>query len=401
MYHVVKSPNLHGVLSLLRDEYAHSDEHQERFLKEVRILSELHHPNLVKVTDFDRLADGTPFHVTELLVGRHLRDMLRASGSVEPRLAYSIGKQVLDALAVAHTHDVPIVHGSLSMDRLFVHALPESPPIIKVLGFGVAATADAVSYRYAAPERLRGEPLTAACDIYSVGVLLYELLAGQGPFDHHREGLSLIEAHLYEVPRSVADFAPRVAVSVERLIALALAKDPAARPADAREFAAHLEALSAQRDVRVRHDTLPDDPEASPRSTDQPVVLDYTFQEASPDEASVSRDEAFETASLLDGLEPYTRAPDFDEKTASRTFRGRARGRHPSGRVLTVALFAGGVAASAAILIRSPHGGPSEPQCDLEPLTAPAAATPSPAFDSAPSPDASALRFPATPDAGN
>ncbi len=401
MYHVVKPPNLHGVLSLLRDEYAHSEEHQKKFLKEVRILSALHHPNLVKVIDFDRLADGIPFYVTELLVGRNLRDMLRASGSVEPRLAYSVGKQVLDALSVAHTHDVPIVHGSLSMDSLFVHALPERPPIIKVLGFGVAATADAASYRYTAPERLRGEPLTVACDIYSVGVLLYELLAGRGPFDHHREGLSLIDAHLHEVPRSVADFAPRVSASAERLIASALAKDPAARPCDARVFAAHLEALLTQRDMRVQHQTLPDDPGTLPRSTDQPVVVDYTLDEASPVESSAALAEASETASLLNGLDTDARASEREEKTAPRTFRNPARGRHPSAGVLTAALFAGGVAASAAILIGSPDGAPTEPQSDLEPLTPPALAAPPTSAGLDASSDAEALRAAAGPDAGN
>ncbi len=355
MYDVVKMPNVSGTLTLMHADLARSQEHRERFLRDVRLLADLHHPNLVQVTDCDALDEGTPFYVSERLVGRSLRDMLQASRAVDPHVAYSFAKQVLEALSVAHEREVPLVHGRITPEHLFVHVPPRGRPFLKVLGFGVHLGRqhgiDSVSQRYLAPEYLRGEAPTVASDVYGVGVVLYELLAGRGPFDHHREGLALIETLLHELPRSVTHYAPHVESGLAELLASALAKEPASRPRDARTFTARIDALSSARPGRARHDTVPDDVEATPRSTAQPVVLDYGLDDGTRDAGGhITPGDVAETESLLAGLEHDARDPEREEQTASRKWRRGVFARAPTAGTIAMALFAGAAAATILVL---------------------------------------------------
>ncbi|HVJ93386.1 MAG TPA: serine/threonine-protein kinase, partial [Labilithrix sp.] len=247
VYQVVKPPNIQGVMKLMSTELAVHAEHRTRFFDEVRILAQLDHPNIVRVFDYDALADGTPFYVMELLVGRTVRDVIQTMGRVPPRVAYEITRQLLEALQAAHTHEVPVIHRDIKPENIFLHAPRHGEPMVKLIDFGVSAVADRKhdgmfvgTWSYAAPEQIRGETPTPATDLYAAGLVLYEMLAGVGPFDHHSDWVKVSEAQMRETPAPVSKFAPWVPTSIVELIEAALAKDPKARPRDAYAFAERL-----------------------------------------------------------------------------------------------------------------------------------------------------------------
>lgn len=247
VYQVVKPPEIHGVLKLMGEELTGHVEFRSRFLDEVRVLAQLDHPNIVKVFDYDTTADGTPFFVMEVLHGQTVRDVLSTMRTIPPRVAYEITRQLLEALHAAHTHDVMVVHRDVKPENIFLHSPKHGEPIVKLIDFGVVALSNRQhdgtfvgTWSYAAPEQIRGERATPATDLYAVGLVLYEMLAGVGPFEHCQTGQSLSIAHLNEVPDPVSKLAPWVPASIVALIASALSKDPTKRPRDAYAFAERL-----------------------------------------------------------------------------------------------------------------------------------------------------------------
>ncbi len=261
VYHVVKPPNINGVLKLMSKDLAATEEFRTRFFDEVRILAQLDHPNIVKVFDYDSLPDGTPYYVMELLQGRTLRDALVTMGRLPPRVAFEITRQLLEALHCAHTHDVPVVHRDIKPENIFLHAPRHGEPVVKLIDFGVIAVADRKhdgmfvgTWRYAAPEQIRGERAIPATDLYAVGLVLYEMLAGRGPFDHYDSGTLVSQAHLRDAPAPISQFAPWVPPSIVELVTAALSKDPRARPRDAYAFAERLYELELASDGNDPHD---------------------------------------------------------------------------------------------------------------------------------------------------
>jgi serine/threonine-protein kinase len=247
VYQVMKPPAIQGVLKLMSTDLAGHAEFRTRFFDEVRVLAQLDHPNIVRVFDYDSLAAGTPFYVMELLHGRTVRDVIAIMGTLPPRVAFEITRQLCEALHCAHTHDIPVVHRDIKPENVFLHAPRHGEPVVKLIDFGVVAVADRThdgtfvgTWKYAAPEQIRGERATPATDIYAVGLLLYEMLSGVGPFDHLDSGTLVSQAHLRDVPAPVSKFAPWVPPSIVALIQSALSKDPAMRPRDAYAFAERL-----------------------------------------------------------------------------------------------------------------------------------------------------------------
>ncbi len=269
VYQVVKPPQIQGVMKLMSTDLTAHEEFRTRFLDEVRILAQIDHPNIVRVFDYDTLSDGTPYYVMEVLHGRTVRDVLATMGKVPPRVAYEITRQLLEALHCAHTHDVPVVHRDIKPENIFLHAPRHGEPVVKLIDFGVIAVADRKhdgsfvgTWKYAAPEQIRGEVATPATDLYAVGLVLYEMLSGVGPFDHVDSGELVSQAHLHEVPAPVSTFAPWVPASIVTLIQSALAKDPRVRPRDAYAFAERLFELEWATDGKDPHDLTAEGPAA-------------------------------------------------------------------------------------------------------------------------------------------
>ncbi|MDF2692991.1 MAG: serine/threonine protein kinase [Labilithrix sp.] len=267
VFQVVKPPNIQGVLKLMSTDLSAHEEHRMRFFDEVRILAQLEHPNIVRVFDYDALPDGTPFYVMELLSGRTVRDAIYTMGRVPPRVAYEITRQLLEALQAAHTHEVPVIHRDIKPENIFLHAPRHGEPVVKLIDFGVSAVADRKhdgafvgTWSYAAPEQIRGHKPTPATDLYAAGLVLYEMLAGVGPFDHYDDWARVSKAQLEEIPAPVSKFAPWVPASIVTLIQSALAKDPRTRPRDAYAFAERLFELEWASDGQNAHDLTAEGP---------------------------------------------------------------------------------------------------------------------------------------------
>jgi serine/threonine protein kinase len=267
VYQVVKPPEIQGVLKLMSADLAAHAEFRTKFFDEVRVLARLDHPNIVKVSDYDSLEDGTPYYVMELLTGRTVRDVLATTSKVEPRVAYEITRQLCEALHCAHTHDPMVVHRDIKPENIFLHAPKHGEPVVKLIDFGVVAIGDrdhdgsfVGTWRYAAPEQIRGERATPATDIYAVGLVLYELLTGAGPFDHLDTGKLVSQAHLHEVPAPISKLAPWVPAKIVELVAASLAKDPKHRPRTAIAFAERLFELQWANDGKDPHDATKEGP---------------------------------------------------------------------------------------------------------------------------------------------
>jgi serine/threonine-protein kinase len=222
----------------------------ERMEREAKVLARFAHPNVVQVHDVGSTADGAPYLVMEKLIGRDLRKAMNA-GKVDRARAVAILRDVLGAVDYVHRRGV--IHRDIKPANVFL-AEEATGTITKLLDFGIVhvfgesasahppltATGSFVgTLRYAAPEQLEGKPIGPAADVYAVGLLLFELLAGRGPFDHD-DGVGLARC-LGPAPRLSA-FKP-VPPAIDALLARVLDRDPAVRPT-AIVFAAELATLA-------------------------------------------------------------------------------------------------------------------------------------------------------------
>lgn len=236
------------VLKSLLESLAGRDDLVGRMRTEWRALGRLRHPNIVDVQDAGIAANGVPFYVMERLVGETLGTRLRREGRFTLEVACRYAREMLLGLQAAH--EIGVVHRDVKPANVFV----TGEGVVKVLDFGVAkalfdpsakATARGIAIgtpRYMAPEQISGQVVDGACDLYAVGLVLFEMLAGRGPFVAGPETDAWLEAHRgRRAPRLGAFVA--VPDELDDLVASALAKDPKQRPASAAEFAAKLAAF--------------------------------------------------------------------------------------------------------------------------------------------------------------
>jgi eukaryotic-like serine/threonine-protein kinase len=231
-------------IKVLAEELAGDPVAVRRFRREARATAKLDHPNVIRVFDF---VDGAaPFLVMELLEGQTLADRLRRGGALPPLEAAQIAAAVADGLDVAHR--TGIIHRDIKPSNIMITAGGE----VKVMDFGIAAAWEAHSTTgqqllatasYAPPERITGGRASPAGDLYSLGVVLYEMLTGRPPFlaDTAEE---LLRAHLQAAPRPVRDLVFWVPPGIAAACEAALAKDPADRPASAAALAGQLRAAA-------------------------------------------------------------------------------------------------------------------------------------------------------------
>jgi serine/threonine-protein kinase len=219
---------------------------RDRFEREARALNGLEHPHLIRLIDFG-FHEGAPYLVTELLEGMPL-DRLLLSRPLPSAIAFEIGLGVVAGLAYAHAHGV--LHRDLKPGNVFVAALPGGVLHPKVLDFGLARFVDSTRWgrhstlteegavigtpAYMAPEQGFGGRADARSDVYSAGVVLYELISARPPFVHDNNA-SLIRAHALDPVPPIGEVRRDLAVqpALEALLARALAKDPKDRFPDA------------------------------------------------------------------------------------------------------------------------------------------------------------------------
>ena len=231
-----------------------------RFFQEARAVNEIRHPNIVDISDFGKTEDGIVYLVMELLEGRSLRDRLNAEGALPFDEVVTICRQVCDALAAAHR--VGIVHRDLKPDNIFLLADPTQPGALrsKLFDFGVAkllgeqdkhvghktiAGAVVGTPFYMSPEQALCQEVGAASDIYSMGVVMFEMVTGGVPFNAEQLVL-LLNAILKQPAPPASQFRPEVPPFLDRLILRCLEKDPGARPQTMEEVIALLDAGAAE-----------------------------------------------------------------------------------------------------------------------------------------------------------
>jgi serine/threonine-protein kinase len=252
-------------VKVLHSRFVDNEAARTRFQLEARAAVMLHHTNAVSVTDFGQTADGNVYLVMELLEGRTLRDMVAKEAPLETARAISIMLQT--SAAVAAAHETGIIHRDLKPSNILVTQSANAPAAVKVLDFGIAKlaadkydseAATAVTLpgtpigtpRYMAPEQYEGRDLTPAADVYSLGVILYEMLAGMAPFTGATP-LEIALKHKNDPLRPPREIVATIPEDVERVVLHALEKQPAARPANAAEF--HRELLETAERLGLEH----------------------------------------------------------------------------------------------------------------------------------------------------
>jgi serine/threonine protein kinase len=253
------------VLKTLHPRLGAREDLARRIQNEARTLARLHHPNIVEVITAGVTADDLklPYYLMERLSGQSLRLVLEKKGQLELSHAYHIGIDLLDALD--HAHDKGVIHRDVKPDNIFLHRTLVGLTVTKLLDFGIVSMLDTShletagrflgTLRYAAPEQLRGDKPTAKTDVYSAALVLYEIIAGRGPFDEEGDAHRIAAAHINKYPPPVSQFA-RVPRELDVLLMAALAKNPEARPRDAFSFAASLRNLKRRvDDARPREAT--------------------------------------------------------------------------------------------------------------------------------------------------
>ena len=244
-------------VKVLHPQFARYQEAIHRFLREARAATSINHANIVDVTDFGILADGPVYFVMEYLDGKSLEDLIEKEGAVELHRALNVANQI--ALALEAAHAVGVIHRDLKPDNIMLLKKPgrrdlvrmapdqtwitereESYDFVKVLDFGIAKVliqdelmAETVqgavlgTPEYMSPEAARGEDVDHRADVYSLGVILFDMLCGRPPFEAPQSS-EVLSMHIHTNPPSPREFAPHREITemAEGVILRAMMKDP-------------------------------------------------------------------------------------------------------------------------------------------------------------------------------
>src|SRR6266404_6601246 len=254
-------------VKVLSQRFVGDETAQQRFRREARASGRMQHPNAVTVNDIGATEDGWLYIVMELLEGQTLRDLLAREAPLDPARAVSFMLQA--SAAVGAAHDAGLIHRDLKPANIFIEQRPNLAAVAKVLDFGVAKFAvedhdddfntltqvGAIigTPRYMAPEQCSGAaPLTPASDVYSLGIILYEMLSGVVPFNAETP-LGVALKQVSEAPQSLSEIVASVPAEIEKFVLHALAKNPRVRPVDANDLRRELQAVAA--DLGLEHST--------------------------------------------------------------------------------------------------------------------------------------------------
>ena len=240
-------------IKVLHAEVIREPAFAERFRREAQAAARLKHPNVVAIYDFG-VADETLYLVMELLEGQDLRTIIKDAGPLSAALAAEIVRQVCAALTEAHRQN--IVHRDIKPANMSVESTPDGPRV-KVLDFGIASLRSGNTFAnltqtgallgtpaYMSPEQCLGEELDGRSDIYSLGIVLFEMLCGVAPFNSPTS-TAVVMQHVQQAPPALRVLNASISPDVEAVVLRALAKAPQDRFQTARDFAEALTTAAA------------------------------------------------------------------------------------------------------------------------------------------------------------
>lgn len=246
-------------LKLIRQELVTSPEVVRRFQREARAASLLTHPNIVTIHDLGQVEDGTLYLAMELVAGMSLKDLMAKDGPLDPDRAVRLCRKIAGALALAHRNR--IVHRDLKPHNVMIARDDEGQEAPKLLDFGIAKAVESDGAtltstgmvlgtpRYMSPEQAKGQPVDGRSDLYSLGIIFYEMLVGRVPFDDPSIP-SVLMKHLAEPPQRPSELRPGLAPAIESIVLRLLEKDPARRFQNAETLSGAFAAIEPSMPIR-------------------------------------------------------------------------------------------------------------------------------------------------------
>lgn len=252
-------------VKILHQQYANDAEFVEKFRREATAAAKLAHPNIVNIYDVGE-DGGSQYIVMEYVSGPTLKEVIQQKGCLEPIEAVRIAKEIASALESAHRNN--LVHCDIKPHNILV--MPDGH--IKVTDFGIARAVSAStmtysgsvmgSVHYFSPEQAKGTVITTKSDVYSLGVVLYEMLTGQLPFNGETS-VSIALKHLQEEPVPIRQLNPSIPPVLEAIVQKAMSKDPADRPNSTELYADLNQAKAMLADRGASQEAVSNDPFAT------------------------------------------------------------------------------------------------------------------------------------------
>jgi len=257
-------------LKLLHTEKSHNEDMVARFRREAKMLCNLHDPHTITTYDFDRTPDGTLYIAMELLAGKSLAAVYNEEAPLAWQRVLRIVREMCSSLAEAHARG--IVHRDLKPENVFLESWPEHPEFVKVLDFGIAKPMRSTepdmeltqvgetlgTLAYMSPEQLMSSPLDGQSDIYSLGVLAYEMMTGRLPYPEAHGPVAMITAQLMGAPPAPSSIQPGIPHDVDLLIGRCLESAKKDRYVDVTELANAIGELVSPAMAALARPTPPD-----------------------------------------------------------------------------------------------------------------------------------------------